>query len=125
MKKVGVSFRRLLDGTHVSKLRDIGHELREMSLIELVAAPVEDPHHRLGQRTSVVLQLLERYRGVVPAVIEIHGDTSRRRAPKSGGNANSGNSGPQNGVAIRKRPATEGRGAASTRYFSSTDAPNE
>ena len=104
---------------------NIGHELRELCLIELVAAIVRNPHRRVREATLIALQMLERDLGVVAAVVQTIGDKSPRRAPKSGGRANSGNSGPQNGVASRNRPARAGRRTVSARYLRSTDAPKE
>lgn len=93
--------------------------------MEFVAAPIQSSHDGLGQSAAVELQMLERHFGVVAAVVEIErGHVSETRpeigrqrkfrevrAPKRRGD--------------KKEAGERGPGAASARYFSRTEAPNE
>ncbi len=62
---------RGLDGAPRPEAANIGRKFRELRLIELVAAIVQSPHRGVREGTPIALQMLERYLGVVPAVVQI------------------------------------------------------
>jgi hypothetical protein len=75
---------RGLHGAPGREAADIRHKFRELSLIELVAAPVQSPHSDLREGTPVALQMLEGDLGVVPAVVQIDRGYVTKALPKIG-----------------------------------------
>ena len=61
---------RGLDGAPHREAANIGRKFRKPGLIELVAAPVQNPDRGVRKDTPVALQMFEGDLGVVPAVVQ-------------------------------------------------------
>jgi hypothetical protein len=70
---------RGLNGALQRQAANIGSKFREVGLIELVAATIQNLHRGMGEGASKALQMLDRDLGVVPAVIQ----TDRRQVTEA------------------------------------------
>jgi hypothetical protein len=68
------SFKRLLDGVSwMVRPLDIVYQFRELRLRELVPTPIQGSHDGLWQCPPVLLEMLEWYLRVIPAVVKVKG----------------------------------------------------
>ena len=63
---------------------NIGRKFRELRLIELMAAIIQNPSSGVREGTPVALQMLERDLGVIPAVVQIDRRYVTEARPKVG-----------------------------------------
>jgi hypothetical protein len=62
---------RLLDGAPQREAANIGRKFRELNLIELMTAMVQNPASGVSEDPPIALQMLERDLGVISAVVQV------------------------------------------------------
>ena len=60
------------DGAPRREAANIGRQFRELGLIEIVAATLQNPHSGVRESTPIALQMLDWELGIVPAVVQIN-----------------------------------------------------